>query len=576
MDFAQAELEVVDQALNKAIAGMGEGDGRSRPDWVETTLGEICEINPPIPRRAGGLPETLLVSFVPMAAVDSELGAIVAPQLRPVAELQRGLRSFREGDVLMARISPSMENGKAAIAENLANGWGFGSTELNVLRPLAGIPPELILAFLRRRAFRDEAAAQMTGKAGRKRVPVSFLEQHPCAQPPPVEQEELAAQVKASNAELRKVRARVDRVSATLEECRGAILEAGCLGRLTGEAAKVGLASTSPEGEVLPPIPSGWKWSPIGAISERLQYGTSARSGTEGAAGVLYIGMGNLRRGKIAIEDPRHIALVPDQIEKFRLLPGDVLFNRTNSPALVGKAALVEGDIGEAVFASYLIRIQVNREIASPAFLTHWINSPWGREWAGRVKRDAIGQSNINSRELRTMLVPMPPLPAQLVAGGRIDELLARCEELEERAVMQARRIESFGDFLLEQAFEGTLARGRTSEAAMEAAAVQLARARIEQGAEPAAPVPPAAEPTPQPRRQAKAEPERSPRERLLSRIAEIDRDSFGFDELRRGLDLGYEELVALLFSLLEDPRSGLGQGFDSSAAEMRLRRAGQ
>ena len=124
------------------------------------------------------------MSFVPMAAVDETTASVTAPESRPVETLSKGYTRFRDGDVLFAKITPSMENGKAAVAVGLESGVGFGSTEFHVLRPSEDALPEWILAFVRQPEFREAAKASFTGTAGQQRVPAEFVRQIPNRSPP--------------------------------------------------------------------------------------------------------------------------------------------------------------------------------------------------------------------------------------------------------------------------------------------------------------------------------------------------------------------------------------------------------
>lgn len=145
--------------------------------WNLMTLSEVCLINPTRPRN---LPysDGVDTSFVPMAAVDEREGKISDLQIRPFGEIKRGYTYFEENDVLFAKITPCMENGKAAIAHGLIHGFGFGSTEFHVLRPNTGILPEWIYYFLRRETFRQEAKTKFRGAVGQQRVPQDFLQTH--------------------------------------------------------------------------------------------------------------------------------------------------------------------------------------------------------------------------------------------------------------------------------------------------------------------------------------------------------------------------------------------------------------
>lgn len=145
--------------------------------WKLLQLSDICTINPTRPRSLAQNDE-IMTSFVPMAAVDDREGRIMDLQARPFGEVKRGYTYFEENDVLFAKITPCMENGKAAIAQGLINGFGFGSTEFHVLRPTNRILPEWIYYFVRREAFRQEAKTKFRGAVGQQRVPADFLETH--------------------------------------------------------------------------------------------------------------------------------------------------------------------------------------------------------------------------------------------------------------------------------------------------------------------------------------------------------------------------------------------------------------
>lgn len=153
-------------------------------------LREICEINPRLPRDHG-LADDTVVTFVPMAAVDEVTGTIATPQTRAFAEVKKGFTSFRDGDVLFAKITPCMENGKAALAQGLAGGIGFGSTEFHVLRASGQVLPEWLRYFVRREAFRHEAKRNFTGTAGQQRVPTTFLAGAEIPVPPLPEQRQI-------------------------------------------------------------------------------------------------------------------------------------------------------------------------------------------------------------------------------------------------------------------------------------------------------------------------------------------------------------------------------------------------
>jgi len=123
-------------------------DSKLLDGWALATLADVCDVNPPKP-TADLLPVDDPVSFVPMPAVDADLGAITGAETRPFSRVRKGFTAFANNDVIMAKITPCMENGKAAVARDLRNGVGFGSTEFHVLRSTGLVLPEYIYYFIR-------------------------------------------------------------------------------------------------------------------------------------------------------------------------------------------------------------------------------------------------------------------------------------------------------------------------------------------------------------------------------------------------------------------------------------------
>lgn len=135
-------------------------------------LSSLCSINPSKPK---GLDDSLSVSFIPMDRI-SEDGEYAEFETKPLKDVKNGFTYCAEDDVLFAKITPCMENGKGAILKGLSNGIGFGSTEFHVLRPISGISNSEWLYFLTKlNGFRIDAAKNMTGTGGQKRVPSSYL-----------------------------------------------------------------------------------------------------------------------------------------------------------------------------------------------------------------------------------------------------------------------------------------------------------------------------------------------------------------------------------------------------------------
>ncbi|MBQ6827414.1 MAG: restriction endonuclease subunit S, partial [Thermoguttaceae bacterium] len=171
-----AELDAVAATLKKRQTQLAELEALVESHFVElfgalgtnprnfatVALSDVCRVNP---KKNAALfsNDDFLVSFVPMPAV-SERGEIDASSVRPYRDVKKGFTFFEENDVLFAKITPCMENGKGAVARGLKNGVGFGSTEFHVLRPTAGVAnPFWLYQITAFRMFRNDAEKKMTG-----------------------------------------------------------------------------------------------------------------------------------------------------------------------------------------------------------------------------------------------------------------------------------------------------------------------------------------------------------------------------------------------------------------------------
>jgi type I restriction enzyme S subunit len=159
-------------------------------NWRWVRLGDIVDINPS-KKKLADIEDNQSCTFIPMPSVSDKTGEIENPEIREYAEVKKGYTFFLENDILFAKITPCMENGKTAIAKNLINGFGFGSTEFHVIRTNPYINTKLIYYLLRSKKFRMEAKKEMTGAVGQQRVPKSFLENYLFPLPPKAEQDKI-------------------------------------------------------------------------------------------------------------------------------------------------------------------------------------------------------------------------------------------------------------------------------------------------------------------------------------------------------------------------------------------------
>ncbi|MCL6588225.1 MAG: restriction endonuclease subunit S [Anoxybacillus sp.] len=185
IDKRKAQIEALDQLTQSVFLEMF-GDLKGE----QVSLSELCYINPP-KKEIENMDKNLPVTFLPMANV-SENGELNLSESRLIKEVFDSFTYFREGDVLFAKITPCMENGKGAIARNLINNIGFGSTEFHVLRPKENVNSTWLYYLTSLQSFRKQAEMNMTGSAGQKRVPKQFFSKYKVVLPPIERQNQFA------------------------------------------------------------------------------------------------------------------------------------------------------------------------------------------------------------------------------------------------------------------------------------------------------------------------------------------------------------------------------------------------
>lgn len=158
------------------------------------------------------------------------------------------------------------------------------------------------------------------------------------------------------------------------------------------------------------PVPESWKVTTIDDVAMTTQYGLSVCGRASGTYPILR--MNCQEDGKVHYRDLQFVDLDSESYDRFRVKPGDLLFNRTNSIDLVGRMAIIEDD-RPAVFASYLVRLVVDADRCIPEFLNHFMNWPRTQGEIKKLASRAVGQANINATKLRTVQFPLPAIDEQ-------------------------------------------------------------------------------------------------------------------------------------------------------------------
>lgn len=185
-----------------------------------------------------------------------------------------------------------------------------------------------------------------------------------------------------------------------------------------------------------------WPIVELGSVVRGSQYGLSINAGSEGQYPILR--MMNIEDGLCVENDIKYVDLNEKDFETYRLVNGDVLFNRTNSYELVGRTGVYELQ-GDHVFASYLVRIKTLPDKLEPKFLTLYLNSDFGRRQVLAYATKAVSQANVNASNLLRVRLPLPPLDEQ----QRLLDLIEKTKSAEKTALGQRNNSEAMKKILL-------------------------------------------------------------------------------------------------------------------------------
>lgn len=182
-------------------------EGGKEKGWEEKEISSVAKVSP-VKSEIKEAPDDQKVSFVPMSAVSEISQSIETQEIRTLGDVRKGYTYFKKGDVILAKVTPCMENGKIAHTENLEHEIGFGSSEFHVIRAdKEKVLSKFIYQILRTKEFRQEAETKMTGTSGLRRVPKEFVEKYKIPLPPLSEQQKIVERLDALSSRVAELRA---------------------------------------------------------------------------------------------------------------------------------------------------------------------------------------------------------------------------------------------------------------------------------------------------------------------------------------------------------------------------------
>ncbi|MGR5069302.1 restriction endonuclease subunit S [Vibrio alfacsensis] len=341
------------------------------------------------------------------------------------------------GDVLVCKINPRI-NRVWVVGTQGAYRQIASSEWINVRNDT--YDSNYLRYFFRSQGFRELLCSEVTGVGGSlTRAQPKKVAGYPVIIAPIDQQTEIASRLDAIFKKLDMAQARLEKVPQLLKRFRMSVLSAAVSGELTEEWRDANNVED-------------WEHVSLKQVGKGFNYGSSAKSQKEGSVPVLR--MGNLQDGKLDWSD---LVYTSDEkeIEKYKLEPGDVLFNRTNSPELVGKTSIYRGE-REAIFAGYLIKVQGTERLNSE-YLNIQLNSPHARDYCWKVKTDGVSQSNINAQKLKAYEFNLPSIEEQEEIVRVVSELLAKSDLVKKQYEAAKLRVDKLTQSILARAFRGQL-----------------------------------------------------------------------------------------------------------------------
>ncbi len=381
----------------------------------------------------------------------------------------RARRPIRKGDVLFSNVRTYLKN--IAIVSEEFDGQ-LASTGFTVLSPNRLILSKYLFRWIQTSEFLNAVTPEQTGSSYPATSDKKVLSQS-IFLPPLAEQKRIVKKVEALLARVNAARERLDRVPALLKRFRQAVLSAACSGRLTEvwreENGFTDLKNSNDE------LPSSWRYFALDEICVGFQYGSSKKSEKEGKIPVLR--MGNIQNGEVDWSDLKYTS-DESEIKKYHLKPNTVLFNRTNSPELVGKTAIYRGE-KPAISAGYLIRI-LHGDSVNPFYLNYCMNRPDFKEWCLQQRTDGVSQSNINAKKLSQYKIPFCDIEEQKEIVHRIEALFKLAKAIEVRVEAARTRADKLTQSILAKAFRGELVPTEADLARREGREYETAEALLE------------------------------------------------------------------------------------------------
>lgn len=369
----------------------------ARRDW--SRIGDSYEVT----KKPRDL-DVASIDAIPFAPMDSiPQGGAFHPDytLKSPAEIKSGTY-FERGDILVAKITPSFENGKQALATNLPTPFGYATTEVIPLRPrTVGHDPRLLFYFLLHPDVRSHVSERMEGATGRQRIPLDVLLDVQYPRFPPQNQTEIANALETIqqmiNVETRSIN--------TINKIKRVAMNALYTHGLRGDPQK--------ETEI-GPMPQSWESVPLGECAF-VQSGVAKgrrMSDTE-TIRLPYLRVANVQDGHLDLTEVKTISIRTAEIERYKLRRGDVVLTEGGDIDKLGRGFIWRSEIPLCIHQNHVYAVRTQRGLLLPEFFAYQAQSPYGKDYFLRVAHKTTNLACINTTKLKAFPVLLPTLEEQ-------------------------------------------------------------------------------------------------------------------------------------------------------------------
>ncbi|STZ76533.1 restriction endonuclease subunit S [Bergeriella denitrificans] len=428
-----------EQYKERGIAWLGE----IPEHWEVKRLRFLLDLNPV--KSELNLPEDTLVSFIPMEAVNLDKNLTLS-QEKNLDEVYKGYTYFKNDDVVLAKITPCFENGKAAIAQNLTNGIAFGTTELHVLRAKTIINNQFLYYLIKSDVFMKVGESEMYGAGGQKRISEEFVKNFSVGLPPLPEQTAIADYLDKQLGDIDALIAKQQTLLTLLAEQRAATITT---------AVTKGLNPNTPMKNSgvawLRDIPEHWEVKRLkflGEIILGLTY--SPENITNEDNGTLVLRSSNVQDGKLVFDD--NVFVNSEIPQKIITTENDILIcSRNGSRALIGKCALIEGKGLNQAFGAFMTVYRTPYR----KFIYYALNSEIFKSQLGLFLTSTINQ--LTTQVLGNFNIAFPPLSEQTAIADYLDQKTAEIDRLTDTVNQTIGRLKEYRTALITQAVTGKI-----------------------------------------------------------------------------------------------------------------------